>query len=116
MLLVYPKGHCPIVIDTMTPDPTDAALTKWIAYGGLELPQQVSLHYRRAIHVQENAKKKKKRKKCLDAIADNIKMVTAKTSYLTLQKSVSIPAAARYTALIEKVVLPLQLKWMEILL
>ena len=60
-----------IVIDTMTPDPTDAALPKWIAYGGLELPQQVSLHHRRAIHVQENAKKKKKRKKCLDAIADN---------------------------------------------
>jgi len=48
-----------IVIDTMTPDPTDAALPKWIAYGGLELPQQVSLHHRRAIHVQENAKKKK---------------------------------------------------------
>jgi hypothetical protein len=30
-------------------------------------------------------------------------MVTAKTSYLTLQKSVSIPAVARYTALIESV-------------
>ena len=35
---------------------------------------------------------RKKRKKCLDATVDNIKMVTAKTSYLTLQKSVSIPA------------------------
>ena len=43
-------------------------------------------------------------------------MVTAKTSYLTLQKSVSIPAAARYTALIEKGSIALQLKWMEILL
>ena len=39
---------------------------------------------------------RKKRKKCLDATVDNIKMVTAKTSYLTLQKSVSIPAVARY--------------------
>ena len=38
----------------------------------------------------------KKRKKCLDATVDNIKMVTAKTSYLTLQKAVSIPAVARY--------------------
>ena len=46
---------------------------------------------------------RKKRKKCLDAIVDNIKMVTAKTSYLTLQKSVFIPAVARYTALIESV-------------
>ena len=45
---------------------------------------------------------RKKRKKCLDATVDNIKMVTAKTSYLTLQKSVSIPAVARYTALIER--------------
>ena len=35
-----------------------------------------------------------KNKKCLDATVDNIKMVTAKTSYLTLQKSVSIPAVA----------------------
>jgi len=55
----------------------------------------VSLHYWKAIHVQENARKEK-RKKCLDATVDNIKMVTAKTSYLTLQKSVSIPAVARY--------------------
>lgn len=39
---------------------------------------------------------RKKRKKCLDATVDNIKMVTAKTSYLTLQKGVSIPAVARY--------------------
>ena len=39
---------------------------------------------------------RKKRKKCLDATVDNIKMVTAKTSYLTLQKAVSIPAVARY--------------------
>ena len=46
---------------------------------------------------------RKKRKKCLDATVHNIKMVTAKTSYLTLQKSVSIPAVARYTALIESV-------------
>lgn len=45
---------------------------------------------------------RKKRKKCLDATVGNIKMVTAKTSYLTLQKSVSIPAVARYTALIER--------------
>ena len=38
----------------------------------------------------------KKRKKCLDATVDNIKMVTAKTPYLTLQKGVSTPAVARY--------------------
>ena len=39
---------------------------------------------------------RKKRKKCLEATVENIKMVTAKTSYLTLQKGVSIPAVARY--------------------
>lgn len=59
---------------------------------------------------------RKKRKKCLDAIVDNIKMVTAKTSYLTLQKSVSLPAVARYTALIESVSIASPVKWMKILL
>ena len=51
---------------------------------------------------------RKKRKKCLDATVDNIKMVTAKTSYLTLQKSVSIPASTPGAALLSKPRIPLK--------
>ena len=51
---------------------------------------------------------RKKRKKCLDATVDNIKMVTAKTSYLTLQKTVSIPASTPGTALLSKPRIPLK--------
>ena len=42
-----------------------------------------------------------KRKKCMEATAENIKKVTAKTPYFTTQRNVSIPRVARYTALIE---------------
>ena len=43
-----------------------------------------------------------KLKKCLAATYQNIKKVTANTPYFTLQRSVSIPAISRYTALIER--------------
>ena len=44
---------------------------------------------------------RKKRKKCLDATVDNIKMVTAKTSY-------QIPASTPGTALLSKPRIPLK--------
>ena len=48
-----------IAIDTMTPDPLMRHGLNGLHMGCLELPQQVSLHYRKAIHVLENVKKKK---------------------------------------------------------
>lgn len=42
-----------------------------------------------------------KRKKCQEATVENIKKVVANTSYQTNQRSVSVPAVARYTAMIE---------------
>lgn len=89
-------------IDTMTPDPTDAALPKWIAYGVLGAAATGVVALSESDTCTGKCQEEKKRKKCLDATVNNIKMVTAKTSYLTLQKSVSIPAVARYTALIER--------------
>ena len=91
-----------IAIDTMTPDPTDAALPKWIAYGVLGAAATGVVALSESDTCTGKCQEEKKRKKCLDATVNNIKMVTAKTSYLTLQKSVSIPAVARYTALIER--------------
>ena len=91
-----------IAIDTMTPDPTDAALPKWIVYGALGVAATGVIALSKSDTCTGKCQKEKKRKKCLDATVSNIKMVTAKTSYLTLQKSVSIPAVARYTALIER--------------
>ena len=91
-----------IAIDTMTPNPTDAALPKWIAYGVLGAAATGVVALSESDTCTGKCQEEKKRKKCLDATVNNIKMVTAKTSYLTLQKSVSIPAVARYTALIER--------------
>ena len=60
MLLAWLKGALSMIaIDTMTPDPTDAAWLNGLHIGCLELLQRVLLHYREAIHVQENARKKK---------------------------------------------------------
>ncbi|WP_456090329.1 RHS repeat domain-containing protein [Neisseria sp.] len=91
-----------IAIDTMTPDPSDVAWPKWIAYGVLGAAATGVVALSESDTCTGKCQEEKKRKKCLDATVDNIKMVTAKTSYLTLQKSVSIPAVARYTALIER--------------
>ena len=91
-----------IAIDTMTPDPTDVAWPKWLAYRVLGAAATGVVALSGSDTCTGKCQEEKKRKKCLDATVNNIKMVTAKTSYLTLQKSVSIPAVARYTALIER--------------
>ena len=75
-----------IAIDTMTPDPTDAALPKWIVYGALGAAATGVIALSESNTYTGKCQEEKKRKKCLDATVSNIKMVTAKTSYLTLQK------------------------------
>ena len=60
-----------IVIDTMTPDPTDAALPKWIAYGGLGAAATGVVASSESDTCTGKCQEEKKRKKCLDAIADN---------------------------------------------
>ena len=75
-----------IAIDTMTPDPTDAALPKWIVYGALGAAATGVIALSESNTYTGKCQEEKKRKKCLDATVSNIKMITAKTSYLTLQK------------------------------
>ncbi|WP_225791936.1 RHS repeat domain-containing protein, partial [Aggregatibacter aphrophilus] len=89
-----------IATDTAIVEPTDVAWPKWVAYGILAALAVGVI----ALSESETCIGKceeQKPKRCKEPTFDNIKEVTRNTPYYTLQKSVSIPAVARYTALIE---------------